>query len=47
MLSLGRKAGLLPTVGSHPHRGVRRAAGEEQFQEADESLRPELSIVRP
>lgn len=42
MSSPGRKAGLVPAVGGDPHRGVWRAAGEEQFQEADESLRAEL-----
>lgn len=42
MLSSGRKAGLVPAVGGDPHRGVWCAAGEEQFQEADESLRAEL-----
>lgn len=37
-LCSGREAGLVPAVGGGPHRGVRRAAGEEQLQEADEGL---------
>lgn len=47
VLSSGREAGLVPAVGGGPHRGVRRAAGEEQLQEADESLRAELLDDRP
>lgn len=34
----GWKAGLLSAVGGGAHRGLWRTAGEEQFQEADESL---------
>lgn len=41
-LCSGREAGLVPAVGGGAHRGVRRAAGEEQLQEADEGVRAEL-----
>lgn len=47
VLSSGREAGLVPAVGGGPHRGVRCAPGEEQLQEADESLRAELVDLRP
>lgn len=38
LLWSGWKAGLLPAVGGGAYRGLWCTAGEEQFQEADESL---------
>lgn len=46
MLRLGREAGLLPAVGGGPHRGVWRATGEKQLQEADEGVRAQLIVHR-
>lgn len=47
MLCLGREAGLFPALGGGSHWGVWRAAGEKQFQEADEGVRAELLEHRP